>query len=922
MLRRIAQFASVVAAFCTVATVGAGCLDRPVTSSGATTKTNFTASVTQNAIDKVDLLFDIDNSASMGDKQAYLAQAVPDLVTRLVQPNCVIVTAGSMAAPVVKGKSNNGSCSAYPGTTIEFPPVHNMHIGVISSSLGTRGVTGGGQVCDPSGPGSFTNNDAPFGSTPPHAAISAHEDDRAELLNRTSTDVYTEGTSPATGGQNFLDWFPTVPANVGKTPTNGVAQALSPQATVLTMATGPSPSGLEADFADLIIGSHYYGCGIESQLESWYRFLVQPDPYDSIVIDSSGHAQWNNVDATIIKQRHDFLRPDSLVAIIDLTDENDSEIDVRSFGGQGYKFMDQTFPPPHGTSQCATDPSATASGSLPGCTSCAYCSGGAPASICGDPACKAGANTYTATDDPGFYINVRHVHMMQKYGIVPQFPLGRYVLGLTSQTVPDRFHEYPNGATSYQGGTVYDTTKNPPVLTDPQNLSCLNPLFAASLPDGSDLSPGTLCNKDGLVGTRTADLIFYAHIGGVPHQLLQSTPGAPDGLCPMGTAPQDCPQKDTILPTDWTKILGQGWETIPSPPSAPNVNQYNYTGIDPHMIESFEPRPTIVALDPPGPQGGGPDMINGGDWVTDTVAGVQHELPVDREYACIFPLVDTTGTATPRDCTSPDYSITDACDCSKPGLSKSAIPAVCGLNSAGTDYTTQYYAKTYPTIRELELAALMGTQGIISSLCPIHTVDMLGGNDPLYGYRPAITAIVNRLKNALATQCLPEQLSPDTSGSPNKGASNYNPSFNDVPCLVLATLPLIDQNKIANQHSVCNDMNAGISPATTSEDIAILKTFQESQHATWKAAGNTTALDPSEYSTCLVNQIPWNPNGSCAVSKAGGAGFCYVTDRTYTGTCAQAIQFTAGSPPEGSVVSLQCIEAQANIIGADAGGGG
>ena len=33
----------------------------------------------------------IDNSASMGDKQAYLAQAIPDLLSRLVTPNCLDV---------------------------------------------------------------------------------------------------------------------------------------------------------------------------------------------------------------------------------------------------------------------------------------------------------------------------------------------------------------------------------------------------------------------------------------------------------------------------------------------------------------------------------------------------------------------------------------------------------------------------------------------------------------------------------------------------------------------------------------------------------------------------------------------------------------------------------------------------------------
>ena len=156
MLRRVMQFASVVGAVLGVGVIGAGCLDRPVTSSGATTKTNFTAAVVQNAIDKVDILLDIDNSASMGDKQQPSSlPPFPDLITRLVQPNCVIVN-GTSGTSMVGGSVHTTGTAApmYAGSVIEFPPVHNMHLGVISSSLGTRGVTGAGAVCDPT---SMTN---------------------------------------------------------------------------------------------------------------------------------------------------------------------------------------------------------------------------------------------------------------------------------------------------------------------------------------------------------------------------------------------------------------------------------------------------------------------------------------------------------------------------------------------------------------------------------------------------------------------------------------------------------------------------------------------------------------------------------------------------------------------------------------------
>ena len=70
-------------------TAGMGCLARPVSKGAPTTKVNFTSTVSQQAVDKVDLLFAIDNSQSMGDKQDILKDAVPDLIQGLLKPNCV-----------------------------------------------------------------------------------------------------------------------------------------------------------------------------------------------------------------------------------------------------------------------------------------------------------------------------------------------------------------------------------------------------------------------------------------------------------------------------------------------------------------------------------------------------------------------------------------------------------------------------------------------------------------------------------------------------------------------------------------------------------------------------------------------------------------------------------------------------------------
>ena len=198
-------------------------------------------------------------------------------------------------------------------------------------------------------------------------------------------------------------------------------------------------------------GVGVFGCGIESQMESWYRFLIQPDPYADSRARHDGHPRERPTPgamggrrSTIIQERHDFLRPDSLVAVVVLSDENDSEIDVRSLGGLGYFFMRTGFAPPHGTSACATNPldrERAALSALPA-TRIPAASGRR----------RHGVAVYSAVNDWGYDPNLRHVHMRQKYGIDPQFPVERYFYGLTSPTsCPTGAREYPAGANELFG---------------------------------------------------------------------------------------------------------------------------------------------------------------------------------------------------------------------------------------------------------------------------------------------------------------------------------------------------------------------------------------------------------------------------------------------------------------------------------------
>jgi hypothetical protein len=811
-----------------VGVVAAGCLDRNVVNNNPSVNTIVSKTVTNQSIDKVDLLFVIDNSASMGDKQQYLAQAVPQLITRLVTPNCVDPNGTTIYGP--SDSQGNGTCTQ---GQVEFPPVHDMHIGLLSTSLGAR-------LSDQYGNGSG-------GICPPNATVMVNgvnltngNDDKAELLNRsgaTQTPLADAGTS------FYLNWFPAGNAkNAGKTPSAG-APPIS------------SPSQLTQDFTALIQGVGNYGCGIESQLESWYRFLVQPDPYASLSV-VGGHAQWNGVDTTILQQRANFLRPDSLVAIIDMTDENDSEIDVRALNGQGYAFMAQTFDPPRGTVGCAENATSSGLTDSMSCDSCAFASNASS-----DVSCQMGA--YSSGNDWGFNENLRHVHMEQKYGVLPQFPIQRYVLGLTSTTVPDRNGEYPSGAQSYQGLT---------------NRDCVNPLFAASLPDGSSTDADTLCKLP--AGTRTPDLIYYAHIGGVPHQLLQQDPTNPDS-----------PQKETLAASDWTAILGN------------DPLNYDYTGIDVHMIESYQPRSGL----PLGP-GASPDPASGYDWITDQ--GAQHVLEVDREYACTFPLT------TPRDCTNTsDPSVYYACDCpATTGLTPQQLPPLCNP----TTQTQQIAAKAYPTERELLLAKLMGQQGFISSLCPIHVQPAAGQTqttDPLFGYNPAVNGIVDRLKVSLSSSCSTQKLVPTP--SPDGGISGY------VSCLVLVALPAgTGGGSCTNPGSAC-DPKLGLSAPSSDPNAlfqqSLLNTFCQ-EHTQQGADPQITASQP----VCALQQVVIDPSDTQDCSNYGQAGWCYVQGAAATKLgCAEpnTIEFVTGSPPSGTVAALQCLEQAVSVTsGADASG--
>src|SRR5512145_1337791 len=112
-----------------------GCLDRPVAQTNPQTNNVFVKKNVTGGVDKIDILFVIDNSLSMGDKQDVLAAAVPQLLGRLTNPDCV----DDPENPTTAEQRPSPSDPCGGGLQREFAPVKDIHIGVVTSALGDFG---------------------------------------------------------------------------------------------------------------------------------------------------------------------------------------------------------------------------------------------------------------------------------------------------------------------------------------------------------------------------------------------------------------------------------------------------------------------------------------------------------------------------------------------------------------------------------------------------------------------------------------------------------------------------------------------------------------------------------------------------------------------------------------------------------------
>jgi hypothetical protein len=525
---------------------------------------------------RLDVLFMIDNSISMADKQRLLQLAVPDLVGRLINPICIDGSGARHPAP-----APGADCPA--GQRRELEPVTDLHVGVITSSLGDAGAN---VVC-------------------PDQGFPRYVPDRIDLAHLMGSLERGQGT--ANTAEGFLAW------RAGET----------------------SVSTFNGQLQDMVTSTGIDGCAWEGSLESWYRFLVDPFPYRQLVrvacpgsastapncvqqaVDAGNHIL---LDETLLAQRAAFLRPDSRLAIIMLSDENDCSLQI---GNQTWVVaaVDDSRPMFRGSSECARDPNAKC---------CYSCPLGPPDGCQVDPICNADPvadvleDRLPASEDGQ---SLRCYQQKRRFGVDFLYPTRRYVNALAEREL------------------------------------CWNDLEL----DTSACAPADIVANPLYAGGRSPSDVFLGGIVGVPWQLIASDIDAERRPLATGQlrfqSPAELEERGT-----WDLILGSpGRAWRPARANAPEVTSIAATPpASPYMVESALPRAGVTAG----------NAINGREYSTVFTSGTT-DTPDDLEYACIYPL------AAPIDCTTVEPGA-EPCSCFPGDVDRPTCEQTPGASAAGT----------------------------------------------------------------------------------------------------------------------------------------------------------------------------------------------------------------------------------------------
>jgi hypothetical protein len=488
--------------------------------------------IERGKVDKIDLLIVTDDSASMAPMQDVLASFIPDLVGRLTNPPCVDPQSREFVERVAFGET------CREGSEREFPPLFDMHVGVITSSLGGFGST----TCEPES-----------------GVVYNPDQNRHGRLQSSGVETYLN--------KGFLQWDP--------------GGRYTPQ--------GEGDGGTFVNHVkDIVRGTGANGCGFSAPLEAWYRFLVDPQPNTGYVSApcSDTDTGMNCVrpegeDDMVLTQRKDFLRQDSLLVVMMLSDGLDCSVNPERGGNLALTTVDPNGGEFHlapGTAACQANPSS------PECMSC------------WESEASCAVSTLTTEQDP---FNLRCWDQKRRFGRSFLHPIRRYVDGLTKTTLED---------------------------------GSLNPVFCTPSARGTDASR---CSRP----LRGASDIVLMGIVGVPWQRLARDPNnIGKGYRPTeqlswtkadfvnnGEPPPDSLDASNTV---WNLILGktdpESFEPDP-----------NHGPLDPHMVQSIEPREGLPQYDESTPME--PDPIHGWE------RGISEKNSL--QYACI------ARRSTPLECT-------------------------------------------------------------------------------------------------------------------------------------------------------------------------------------------------------------------------------------------------------------------------------
>jgi hypothetical protein len=785
----------------------AACLERPIGTDQPRTTNVLTDELINNSIERIDLLFVIDNSLSMADKQKLLAQAVPDLVKGLVEPSCITRDGANL------GRPETGTCP--DGSSREFEPVNDIHVGVITSSLGGYGAEAD---CVDDG--------------------SRHAEQRVDLSHLLGTLPRGASAAPLAASSGFLAW-----------------------------TKDSDPATFFDQFKGLVTSTGERGCGWEAPLEAWLRFLVDPYPYAEVVrrpcsatdtqnrcVGPSTDAAGNMyIDAALLRQRKDFLRPDSLLAIVMLSDENDCSFKAH---GQTHTLAQSHttkdgFVPAFRASAACDDPAFG-----PNSECCHSCGLASPPAGCPTATNAAGEPVGSGCEDGrryGFdgedHANLRCFQQKRRFGVDLLYPTERYSNALSLMSI-----------------CPYADDLSPDSPACPNGIGVVpNPLFSDLGYDSADPNAVEL-------PPRPKGLVFFAGIVGVPWQDLAVSVDPQQPLVYRKNKSTSDRNQPTL---NWNWLIGERYpeDGIPKPEDALMIESTSpRTGLNPATGEALAA--SDAAFDA--------NSINGHEW--------ESEGQGDLQYACVFPLPELTTCRTSAELQDLGEASADIpnCDCTDYYSSDLGNP-LC-QNQAGEYGFTQTRAKAYPGLRQLQALHDYGDNSIVASICPKSTdPDALD-----YGYRPAVSAIVDRLIGELGEKCYPRGLSTRADGS--------------VACIVVEASRPAD---VTSQGCTAKARQPVSDEVATSVRKKLLSTHFCRDEATCDAMQLCeieqirAELDPAGLDSCRNDVAP------------GGNGWCYVDGTRSIGnpelvancpsTARRKVRYAgAGKPAPNTITVVSC----------------